>query len=128
MRSDLLLQGGDAAAVGMGPDCGISSGLGAGPLLDLACKIFCTDSAAVTLMDQTALYVLDGRGIVAGGTRMVDAWGSGTFCCWSTVSSMPSVLTVEDALLDARQGPRSLTGTCLGITNSMGLTDSSVYI
>ena len=72
-------------------------------------------------MDATAMYVLEGRGAVAGGARIEDAWAAGTFCCWSTVASMPSVLTVEDALLDARQGPRSPAGTCLDTAHSMGL-------
>ena len=93
----------------------------AGPLLDLACKIFCTDNAAVSLMDAMAMYVLEGRGAVAGGARIEDAWAAGTFCCWSTVASMPSVLTVEDALLDARQGPRSPAGMHLNTTRGLGL-------
>lgn len=109
----------------MGPGGCISSGLCAGPLLDLACKIFCTDNAAVSLMDETALYILEGRGIVAGGTRVKNAWAAGTFCCWSTVSSMPSVLTVEDALLDARQGPRGLTGMSLDAIHIMGSIKAS---
>ena len=72
-------------------------------------------------MDATAMYVLEGRGAVAGGARIEDAWAAGTFCCWSTVASMPSVLTVEDALLDARQRPRSPAGTCRKTAHSMGL-------
>ena len=70
------------------------------------------------------MYVLEGRGMVAGGARVEDAWAAGAFCCWSTVSSMPSVLTVEDALLDARQGPRSLAFLNPDVTWGAGLSET----
>ena len=114
------------AAVGLEPDHGHQHSVCAGPLLDLACKIFCTNNAAVSLMDATAMYVLEGRGMVAGGARLEDAWAAGSFCCWSTVSSMPSVLAVEDALLDVRQGPCSLAALCRDTIHSVNLTEASV--
>lgn len=80
----------------------------AGPLLDLACKIFGTQNAAVSLVDRTDLYILDGRGNACAGAVIEGAWTHSAFCCWSMVSSLPSVLTVEDSRLDARSAESPL--------------------
>ena len=76
--------------------------LRAGPLLDLACKIFGTESAGVTIMDDRRMFIVEARGKMPLG-RVNEDWSSG-FCCWSTTGSHPSVLTVEDSHNDARCG------------------------
>lgn len=73
----------------------------AAPLLDLACKVFNTRTACVTIVDDRQMFIVEGRGQAQPSYVPDSAWGSG-FCCWTTVSSVPSVLLVEDALDDAR--------------------------
>ena len=86
----------------------------AGPLLDLACKIFGTDHAAVSLMDENEMYVLEGRGYAYAGKRIPNAAARNAFCCWSVIPSCASVLTVEDARQDARCSahPPGAPGRC----------------
>ncbi|KAK9908248.1 hypothetical protein WJX75_004806 [Coccomyxa subellipsoidea] len=80
-----------------------------GPLLDLACKIFGTESAGVTIMDDRRMFIVEARGKMPLG-RVNEDWSSG-FCCWSTTGSHPSVLTVEDSHNDARfQRSKVVTG------------------
>lgn len=74
----------------------------AGPLLDLACKIFGTENAAVSLMGDNEMYILEGRGKVSAGDCIESPGEAGAFCCWSVIPSCASVLMVEDALKDAR--------------------------
>ena len=86
--------------------------LHAGPLLDLACKIFGTESAAVSLMGDSEMYVLEGRGKCSAGDCIKNPGEAGAFCCWSVVPSCASVLMVEDALKDARQAPPKSNASC----------------
>ncbi len=79
----------------------------AGPLLDLACKIFGTQSAAVSLMGDCEMYILEGRGKLSAGDTIESPAEAGGFCCWSVIPSCASVLMVEDALKDARQALRA---------------------
>lgn len=74
-------------------------------MLDLACKIFGTESAAVSLMGDSEMYVLEGRGKCSAGDCIENPGEAGAFCCWSVIPSCASVLLVEDALKDARQAP-----------------------
>ncbi|BDA44668.1 probable megakaryocyte-associated tyrosine-protein kinase at C-terminar half [Coccomyxa sp. Obi] len=73
-----------------------------GPLLDLARKIFGTESAGVTIVDDRRMFIVEGRGILSPKARYdQDAWPSG-FCCWTVTGAYPTVLTVEDSLKDVR--------------------------
>ena len=56
-------------------------------------------------MDKSEMYILEGHGKAVAGDRLVDPQADSAFCCWSVIPSCASVLTVEDALLDARQAP-----------------------
>ena len=73
-----------------------------GSLLDLACKIFGTEHAAVSLMGDCEMYVLEGRGALSTGQRSENPGEDGAFCCWSVIPSCASVLMVEDARKDVR--------------------------
>lgn len=73
-----------------------------GPLLDLARKIFGTDSAGVTIVDDRRMFIVEGRGMLSPKASFDhDAWPSG-FCCWTVTGTHATVLTVEDSLKDAR--------------------------
>ncbi len=74
----------------------------AGPLLDLARKIFGTASAGVTIVDDRRMFIVEGRGdMVPQACFDQDLWPSG-FCCWTLTGTHPTVLTVEDSMKDAR--------------------------
>ena len=82
-----------------------------GPCWTWRAKIFGTESAAVSLMGDCEMYILDARGKLSAGDSIESPAEAGAFCCWSVIPSCASVLMVEDALKDARQA--LLTVLCI---------------